>query len=334
MRRYLSFRYIIFYCISIFALSFYIYNLIPHNSASRYARNPSWISDSDNTDSSTDSAIKQNKDHAGEGSDIKINVRENNISIGENVKDIINKLGSPGRIDETEYNFDFYIYNNDYRKLLFIAIADGKVSGIYTDSLDFDYNGIKTGSTLSEVCEVLKDNFSLNNIIEYKSKNCTVQIFMDTLESQKVTGIYILSDGARPDKYTDKAMRNIELMIYDLTNSIRVRNGLQALSWSSSAALASRKHSMDMAENNFFSHRNLKNALPEDRLRAHGIYVSISSENIVAGYDSIFISMNTLFNSKTHRNNILKEKIRYTGVGFVYDPDSKYISYITQSLYR
>ena len=52
-------------------------------------------------------------------------------------------------------------------------------------------------------------------------------------------------------EYTSEVIRDVELMVYDLTNSIRRRNNIPLLSWSSSVAKASRKHSIDMAENRF-----------------------------------------------------------------------------------
>lgn len=346
MRRFLSFRYIMTLCLILLGIFFYLYNLIPNKSESQYTYIPSKTkpSDSFNTQgASTDNDIPKNGNTASEDisgeqepekPDTWIKVRGAAISLGESKEDIISKLGAPGRINETEYDFDFYIYNNDYKRLLYIAIANGKVVGFYTDSLDFNYMGIKSGSTLDTVQDVFDQNYSLNEIIENKTESYTTQIYMDTLDSHRVTGIYILSNSVKLDEYTEKALRNIELMVYDLTNSIRIRNEMQVLSWSSSAALASRKHSMDMAVNNFFSHRNLKRELPGDRLRAEGIFITTNSENLVAGYDSAFVSVHKLFNSKTHRNNMLNKKIRYIGVGFAYVPDSKYSTYITQNFYR
>jgi uncharacterized protein YkwD len=346
MRRFLSFRYVVILCLILLGLFFYLYNLIPHKYESQYTYIPSKTKPSDSSDTqeaSSDNDVSGNGSTASEDntneqipdeSDIRIKVRGTAISLGENKDDIISKLGAPGRIDETEYDFDFYIYNNDYKRLLYIAVSNDKAVGFYTDSLDFDYMGIKSGSTLETVNEVLKQDYSLNEFIEYKADSYTAQVFMDTLDSHRVTGIYVLSNSVKFDKYTEKAKRNIELMIYDLTNSIRVRNKMPVLSWSSSAALASRKHSQDMAVNNFFSHRNLKREMPGDRLRAEGIFVTTNSENLVAGYDTAIVSVHKLFNSKTHRNNILSKKIRYIGVGFAYVPDSKYLTYITQNFYR
>lgn len=348
MKRFLSFRKIVILCLIISGLIFYIYNFIPHNEPSQYAFTPSQIFPEDNQGAGEDAEGSANddlhydntyntdgtsdKNQASSGTEIK--VRGSSIYLGESVKAVLKKLGAPGRIDESEYNFEYYIYNNDYKRLLCIAVADDKVVGLYTDSLDFDYMGIKSGTELSTLCELLEQDYSLTDIIEHETEDYRLQIFMDSLESDQVTGIYLLSKATFMDEYTTEAMRSLELLVYDLTNSIRARHNLPVLSWFSSAALASRKHSLDMAVNDFFSHTNIKREQPEDRLRSEGIFVISHSENLVAGYDNVFISVHKLYNSRQHRNNILDKKIRYTGVGFAYEPDSKYGSYITQILYR
>ena len=347
MKRFLSFCNILIYCLIILALIFYIINLIPHKAPSQFAFTPFQIFPSDYADDKKDPSdnYSDNSQNSGPApdrldgtdhinTDVQIKVKERSIYLGESAQELLDEFGQPGRIDETEYNFEFYIYNNDYTRFLAVAVSDDKVVGFYTDSLDFNYKGIKSGSSLTAIQKAFDQNYSLKDIIEYETHDYTVQIFMDTLESKKVTGIYMMAKDVKVDEYTDKAMRCLELMVYDLTNSIRVRSNLPALSWSSSAALASRKHSMDMAANDYFGHINIKKELPEDRLRAEGIFVIVNSENLVAGYDNAFISVHKLYNSKVHRKNMLGKKIRYTGVGFAYVPESKYTSYITQIFYR
>lgn len=348
MKRFLSFRKIVILCLIISGLIFYIYNFIPHSEPSQYAFTPSQIFAEDNKGAEKEAEGSANddlpydntyntdgtsdKNQASSG--LQIKVRGRSIYLGESDEAVVKKLGAPGRIDESEYNFEYYIYNNDYTRLLCIAVSDGRVVGLYTDSLDFDCMGIKSGTGLSTLCELLHQDYSLTDIIEYETEEYRLQIFMDSLESDQVTGIYLLSKAMQKDGYTPEAMHSLELIIYDLTNSIRVRHNLPVLSWSSSAALACRKHSLDMAVNDFFSHKNIKREQPEDRLRSEGIFVISHSENLVAGYDDPFISIHKLYNSRQHRTNILDKKIRYTGVGFAYEPDSRYGSYITQILYR
>lgn len=263
-----------------------------------------------------------------------IGVRDTVLQMGDSTDEVIRKLGLPARIAETEYEFNYYIYNNDYKKLLFVALQDNQVVGFYTDSLDFDYHGFRYGATLEEINTVLSEHFPLTEVLSMNRPGCHISILMDQLETGKVVGIYVLSDSVKEDGYDEDVMLAVEQMVYDLANSARVRNKLNPLSWSSSAGQAARKHSQNMALEDFFNHKDPSFRSPGDRLKAEGIYYQKCGENIIAGYGSAILSSHGWYNSKSHRDNLLNDKYRYLGVGFVYDKDSVYKTYITQDFYR
>lgn len=261
-------------------------------------------------------------------------VRDATILLGESEESLIGKLGAPGRIAETEYDFDYYIYNNDYRRLLFVAVKDWTVVGFYTDSTDFSFHGVSYGSSLDTVNAAFDQSFTLSEVLTWHTGQYTVSILMDKIRTGTVTGIYLLPDEAEEDGYTDSVINGIELLVYDLTNSIRARNGVPVLSWSSSAANSSRKHSKDMAMKNFFSHTGPDHRNPGDRLKAEGIAYRSIGENIIAGYGSAILSSHGWYNSLSHRETILDKKYCSIGVGFSYQNDSNYKTYITQDFYR
>jgi uncharacterized protein YkwD len=263
-----------------------------------------------------------------------LEVRGTTIILGESEDSVLKKLGAPSRIDDTEYDFDYYIYNNDYRRLVFLAIKDKTVVGFYSDSLDFSFQGIHSGSTIDEVSSAFGKTFSMEEVLSHSIEEYTVKVLMDKQETQEVTGIYILSNSVTPDEYDETVLRNIELTIYDLTNSARARNKESVLSWSTSAAISARKHCVNMAENNFLSHVDPAGRKPEERMMAEGIYYRSFGENIIAGYDTAILSHHGWYNSSKHRINILNPDFRYLGVGFAYDPQSTYKTYITQNFYR
>ncbi len=261
-------------------------------------------------------------------------VRNTILRLGDSTDEVIRKLGLPGRIAETEYDFTYYIYNNDYKKLLFVALLDNKVVGFYTDALDFEFHGFRNGASLDEINTALEEDFKLEAVLAKTISEYKVSILMDKLETGKAVGIYVLSDIVKEDGYTEEIITEVEQMVYDLTNSIRVRNGLEPLSWSSSAGQAARKHSMNMAAMDFFDHVDPSFRSPGDRLNAEGISYKKCGENIIAGYGSAILSSHGWYNSKSHRKNLLNDYFRYLGVGFVYDEDSIYKTYITQNFYR
>ncbi len=274
-------------------------------------------------------------------SEDSLQVRGASVLLGDSAERLIKVLGEPGRIDAAEDNYDYYIYNNDYSRMAFIAVRDDKVMGFYSDSVDFTFHQISYGDDISQINKALGRTFTEAAVLTYETDTYTAKILMDQLETHKVTGIYVLSKEEEPSaskdqfgQYTDTVINHIEQMSYDLVNSYRRRHDLPPLSWSSSAATAARKHSEAMATKDFFGHIDPELRTPGSRLFAEGIGYSDCSENIVGGYGNAILSGHAVYNSDKQRRNILSREYRYVGVGFAYDAESKYHSYYTQIFYR
>jgi len=139
-------------------------------------------------------------------------------------------------------------------------------------------------------------------------------------------------------------VEEIEKLIFDKTNAERRTHGLHELTWDPNLANVAREHSLDMAQNHFFSHVNLKGEDPTDRARRHclnveksiggGLYVVGIGENIGKmptgnvvgiGYisdnpDSIATAqVQSWMGSSGHRANILDPQYDRIGVGVAYD---------------
>ena len=256
------------------------------------------------------------------------------LTLGESEESLIRKLGTPGRIACTEYDFDFYVYNRDYCNLVFIAVKEGFIEGFYTDSLSFDFRGITPESDLEDINRILNRSFTMSEILSFEAEDFKAKLLMDRWDTGRVTGIYVLSNNVTEDGYDDSVIRDAEQLNYDLVNSLRKRNGLPLLAWSSTAAKASRKHSIDMAEKDYFDHIGPDGSLPGDRLREEGLSIQRVGENIIAGYGSAILSNHAWFNSPGHRKNLLNEDYICLGVGFTYREDSDYKTYMTQMLYK
>ena len=99
-------------------------------------------------------------------------------------------------------------------------------------------------------------------------------------------------------------VNELELQIHKLVNEERQKNGLNSLNWDNKLADIARKHSQDMAQNNFFSHDNLIGQDPTERGRLAGYYCrkdfgSYYTEGIA---ENIF--QNNLYDSVTYYNGI------------------------------
>ena len=53
--------------------------------------------------------------------DISFESPDVNVVIGANIESVISKAGDPDRIDESDYGFDWYVYNDDYSKFMMVG---------------------------------------------------------------------------------------------------------------------------------------------------------------------------------------------------------------------
>ncbi|MCX8178254.1 MAG: CAP domain-containing protein [Candidatus Aenigmarchaeota archaeon] len=148
-------------------------------------------------------------------------------------------------------------------------------------------------------------------------------------------------------------VHELEKEVHRLVNFQRTKNGLSPLVWDDKIAIIAREHSQDMAENNFFSHYNLRGEGPTERGERHGYlcrkdygsyYTYGLAENIaqtpiysnVVGCGSTTnlkslaeCIVNSWMSSSGHRENILTNTYTKTGIGIAYSNDNK--AYSTQN---
>ncbi|MBZ4669534.1 MAG: copper amine oxidase [Defluviitaleaceae bacterium] len=274
-----------------------------------------------------------------------------NIKIGDNKEHVINELGNPDRQDASEYGFTWFIYNKDYKNYIQVGIKDGKVVGLYTNSASWQSKkGIKFGSTGAAVKKaygepltyIQKGNVRYMLNTDTKEANtflindAYVTLFYDLHQNQTVTSILIIEKKTEHSlnsfygKASNELVKAYEMQIFDLANSVRVRNGLKPFVWDDQAAKSSLLHSEDMSKNNFFSHTNLKGQSPFDRMVAQGIKYSLAGENIAAGQTNAIYAHEGWMNSEGHRKNILGDFERL-GVGVCFG--GEYKIYYTQNFY-
>ena len=134
---------------------------------------------------------------------------------------------------------------------------------------------------------------------------------------------------------------SLERRIHELINQQRTSHGLSALRFDSSLITIARKHSEDMAKNNYFAHTNLQGLDPSDRgtqagyscYKNYGSYYTTGiAENIFqtshsTTYNGIKVNdmessetiaqstVNSWMNSPGHRQNILTSTYDREGIG-------------------
>ncbi|MER7543648.1 CAP domain-containing protein, partial [Spirillospora sp. NPDC127506] len=110
-----------------------------------------------------------------------------------------------------------------------------------------------------------------------------------------------------------------EAAVVSLTNAERAKQGCEPLRVDSRLVVAARKHSADMAANNYFDHTSRNGDSPWKRMEDAG-YPSPGAENIAKGYPTAAAVVKGWMNSPGHRANILNCGLRAIGVGMASGP--------------
>lgn len=131
---------------------------------------------------------------------------------------------------------------------------------------------------------------------------------------------------------TNSVRFEIEQQVFELINLKRIEYGLTPLIWNEKTARVARLHSENMAEYRFFSHRGLDGRTVDSRADSIGLRKwRMIGENIASlrGYQEPFKHViDCWMRSPGHRENLLREKWKESGVGIAVSPDGTY--YFTQ----
>lgn len=117
-----------------------------------------------------------------------------------------------------------------------------------------------------------------------------------------------------------------------LLNKDRRRDGLEPVRMQEDLRTVARKHSLDMAQKDYFDHVNLKAQSPFDRLKISGITDVVAGENLakIGGFPNPTQHAEVgLMNSPGHRANILNGNYNVVGIGIIHDSSGIY--YFTQN---
>lgn len=135
------------------------------------------------------------------------------------------------------------------------------------------------------------------------------------------------------------AWRDFENQVLTLVNQRRqagatcggvAKPPVPALTLDTRLRCAARKHSRDMAVNNFFSHTGSNGSTFTQRINLTGYVWRSAGENIAAGQATPSAVVTSWMNSSGHCNNIMSASYKHLGVGYYYRAGSPYGHYWTQ----
>jgi uncharacterized protein YkwD len=276
-----------------------------------------------------------------------------NIELGNDKNDIEHNLGVAKRASINEYGANWHAYHENYQDFFMVMYDDNnKAAGLYTNQdLLASTNGIKIGnssketvrSILGEPITKIQKGMVIYQLQEdsdndlFLLDDAYVTIFYDKHENDTVTAIQIISkplEENKKDFYTDATptlKEGFEYQMFDLTNAARVTHQLPILAWDDRVRETAREHSADMAENDYFDHKNLEGQTPFDRMKEDAVAFHTAGENLAYGQLSSIFAHEGLMNSLGHRENILRKDYEYLGVGVAFNEKSQ--PYYTQNYY-
>ncbi|MFC5602065.1 CAP-associated domain-containing protein [Sporosarcina koreensis] len=275
-----------------------------------------------------------------------------NIEIGATEEQVKAELGEPKSYSLNEYGTEWFTYHEDYQNFVMISFDEkSKVNAIYTnDDLISSKAGIQYGTPKADVRKaygepmkeirkglsiyVLQENEGMDL---FKVGDVYMYVFYDLHQNETVTAIQLITTALEQRKsgmYAggDVSLRNgFEQQLFDLTNAARVRHGRSILQWDDAISETARKHSQDMAINDYFSHENLQGLSPFDRMKADHIKFRRAGENLAYGQSSSIFAHEGLMNSKGHRENILIKDYSHLGIGVAFNEKSQ--PYYTENFF-
>ncbi len=285
--------------------------------------------------------------------DCPLTFGEETIQIGMEEDEIYSLFGTPVDVLPSEYGFDWNIYHKNFKNYIQIGIKDGKVVGIYTNSPEFLFEGLAVGDKKDSVSEkfgeaengIVKGNtrYFANgskedaNMETYLIRGAYVTFFYDTHENNSLTSINIIDYDVEQEfdmlyaPASDYLKDSFEVQSFYVANAIRVRMGLLPFKYNGELADIALSHSLDMAENNYFSHNNKNGDSVLERADDAQIDFSAIGENLATGSQNSLYMHELLMNSEGHRKNLLG-KFTHMGAGIAFNDDDT--PYLTQNFLK
>lgn len=284
------------------------------------------------------------------------------LLVGMSVDSLVKQLGKPDRVEPSNYGYDWWIYNKNQE--LMVGVWDGEVNQVYTADLSSDIAPFEIGQDVqdiyrftiveSEMAVQIGESiytFTLNSddvnnrlLIEYE--NVYAQLYIDGVDGELEAIRFIdpitlilhqpydmsymgeIVSADRPSSSMQMEVdRAIERQIFGLTNLYRKNHGLNELLSDYNLAVVARKHSEDMALENYFSHESPVTGNLADRLKEAGIEHRKARENIAFNYVDAIEAVHGWLNSPTHRDVLLQKDVTHLGTG-------AYGKYYTQIMIR
>lgn len=272
--------------------------------------------------------------------------------IGQHTKKMVESFGEPNRIEPSAFGYEWWVYNRSLDSYMMVGVNGDTITQLYIAGESLDASPYQVGQSIddlyrftiieSEITVQIDSNvytFTINdqdmmNRLLIKFDGLFAQIYMDE-KDQEVEAIRFTDpktlvlhqpyemtykgDYLAPKVPSTTLQKSIdasnERQIFELTNVYRSRHSVNTVIEDDALGLVARKHSEDMAMQNYFSHESPDFGDLENRLEESLIVYDSAAENLAANYYDSAEVVNGWLNSSDHREVLLKEDFTHLGVG-------------------
>ncbi|MBS4198833.1 CAP domain-containing protein [Bacillus sp. FJAT-49732] len=272
--------------------------------------------------------------------------------IGKSAKKLIDDYGEPQRKDPSAYGYEWWIYKNFTGTYMQAGVQKGSIVTIYAIGNQLNVAPYLIGETIEDIYRTtyleteimvtedkstyrfelseedlnvrplvqLGDIFAQLSIDKYTGTLSSIRFFdKKTLITQSPYELAYRGDLITPSEINEVQWKEIEKgseqQIFDITNVIRNRFGLDELKWDDQVSQVAYEHSKDMFDNDYFSHDSPTFGTLADRLEAYHIEYQSAAENIASEYIDGPAAVEGWLNSERHRKALLDGNYSKLGVG-------------------
>ena len=139
--------------------------------------------------------------------EVTFTVNNIDVTMGANFANIATLLGTPDRIDVSDYGYEWYVYNSDADNFCMVGVENGRICGFFTNAKEFCVNGsIKKGDDIATTEDITSQN---------------VNFFADS--QSKIDAVFYTSRENSHSKNEENIHTRV-VQLLDIINAKRVQN--------------------------------------------------------------------------------------------------------------
>ncbi|WP_338469937.1 CAP-associated domain-containing protein [Niallia sp. XMNu-256] len=271
--------------------------------------------------------------------------------IGEDSSKVKDQFGDPNRIDPSSFGYHWWIYNDNNKKYVQIGIENDKVVTFFVMGERLNIKPFKIGQSVADIYssyfipsdiqlkyegqeylfELSEEDVNIRPII--KLEHFYVQLYIDkftgtlsSIRAMDAPTLIKLKPFDYREEYIETPMEKYELdralgkalqkQIFDLTNVLRDRYRMRSLKWDERLSKSAFERSVELHKEDQqsidkeYQHEQISPMKDQQMF----IYF-LDGENVAIPELDAPAIVESWFNSAVHRQNILSENFRETGIG-------------------